>query len=48
MCSIHYRNVMYAVFVSCHPEVGNLKFHRYSEEKALSWLKKKVVVLLSP
>uniref|UniRef100_H2UNP6 Ribonuclease H2 subunit B n=1 Tax=Takifugu rubripes TaxID=31033 RepID=H2UNP6_TAKRU len=23
-------------------EVGNLKFHRYSEEKTLSWLKKKV------
>lgn len=38
-------NVTYVqVSLSSHPEVGNLKFHRYSQEKTLSWLKKKVLV----
>lgn len=27
------------------PEVGSLKFHRYSQEKTMNWLKKKVVVI---
>lgn len=31
-------------FVSCYSEVGNLKFHRYSQEKTLRWLKKKVLM----
>lgn len=49
MCSIHFRNVTYAqVFISCHPEVGSLKFYRYSQEKTLTWLKKKVLMPLVP
>lgn len=34
-----------AKFFLC-PEVGQMKFHRYSQERTLSWLKKKVHVPL--
>lgn len=42
--SLNNRVMLNALLKCCFilPEVGSLKFHRYSEEKTMNWLKKKV------